>query len=544
MLASPAGANVWHVNNRASNASDDNPGTEEAPLRTINAASTNENFEAGDTILVHPGIYDEGVVPTAEGPDWPSRVYLPKKTVLTSTGGPGETFIVGRHGSDSYDLGSDAVRCMTISASAAGTVVSNLTICGGATSNADRSYGSGGGVSVGGLQSFIVDCVISNCTAYKGGGTYYGKVVRCRFINNKARGSSTGNCGAAANKSYLLNCVVDGCNGTQASGKAAALSDGMAVNCTVVNCKDGVSTGKYYNMVFSAISGVVNTKGATMGVHTTPDANGWYQVVGSGVNDYRLIVGTGGDEMACEVSYASSQLSMPAEYAGTDYAGNPYPSSGTCLPGAVQATATVKGGGIQASGADLFVDGKRLAAGGYMFAEAWPTQWQISAAPPAGQHLWAFSRAVAQGGRIFPQLDDTAWFMPSPETANVTTTQPLFATVAYWVNPDESVGSDSNDGSESAPFLTLQKAMDRVGGSDSSYKIIFAAEGDYNKGGDTIASSQGNGWTLTNRLCVASGIRYVRVKGAGIGKSFISGASMYCVKGESGKTLHGSERGH
>ena len=49
----------WHVNNRAANASDDNPGTEAEPFRTINAATTNINFTAGDTVYVHPGVYNE-----------------------------------------------------------------------------------------------------------------------------------------------------------------------------------------------------------------------------------------------------------------------------------------------------------------------------------------------------------------------------------------------------------------------------------------------------------------------------------------------------
>ena len=38
---SASAANVWHVNNKAPNASDTNPGTEAEPFLTINDATTN-----------------------------------------------------------------------------------------------------------------------------------------------------------------------------------------------------------------------------------------------------------------------------------------------------------------------------------------------------------------------------------------------------------------------------------------------------------------------------------------------------------------------
>ena len=78
---------------------------------------------------------------------------------------------------------------------------------------------------------------------------------------------------------------------------------------------------------------------------------------------------------------------------------------------------------------------------------------------------------------MYPQMDDTIWFTPSPETANVVTVQPLFASAAYYVNPDPDVGSNDNDGlSAETPFATLQKAMSKCSTSERS--VIYAADGD------------------------------------------------------------------
>jgi len=59
------GGTTWVVNNQAPGAADDNPGTEEKPLRTIQAAA--DRAQPGDTVLVHEGIYREQVVPPRGG---------------------------------------------------------------------------------------------------------------------------------------------------------------------------------------------------------------------------------------------------------------------------------------------------------------------------------------------------------------------------------------------------------------------------------------------------------------------------------------------
>ncbi|QUY44686.1 right-handed parallel beta-helix repeat-containing protein [Acaryochloris sp. 'Moss Beach'] len=70
------------VAQQQSSASDRNPGTENKPFRTINAAA--QQAQPGDTILVHAGIYRERVIPPRSGnPDQPI-VYeaVPGETVV------------------------------------------------------------------------------------------------------------------------------------------------------------------------------------------------------------------------------------------------------------------------------------------------------------------------------------------------------------------------------------------------------------------------------------------------------------------------------
>jgi len=56
---------VWVVSQNHPTASDQNPGTQNAPLQTISAAA--QKAQAGDVILVHKGVYRETVKPVANG---------------------------------------------------------------------------------------------------------------------------------------------------------------------------------------------------------------------------------------------------------------------------------------------------------------------------------------------------------------------------------------------------------------------------------------------------------------------------------------------
>lgn len=62
---------AYHVNNRHAKASDENPGTEELPWKTINHAA--QVLQAGQKVIIHGGVYRERVDP-ASGGESPARM--------------------------------------------------------------------------------------------------------------------------------------------------------------------------------------------------------------------------------------------------------------------------------------------------------------------------------------------------------------------------------------------------------------------------------------------------------------------------------------
>ena len=75
----------YHVAKNNSGASDENTGTQEAPFLTIQKAAT--LAEAGDTIIVHEGIYRETVNPVHSGTAEMPIIYMPyQDDVVTISG--------------------------------------------------------------------------------------------------------------------------------------------------------------------------------------------------------------------------------------------------------------------------------------------------------------------------------------------------------------------------------------------------------------------------------------------------------------------------
>ena len=523
---SATAANTWWVDDDNYNASyGDDPaayiaagydGTAEAKaFGTIQAAV--DKASSGDTIRVKEGFYDKGGRKSSSS-DCYSRVVITKLLTILAVDGREKTFIVGAPDSagDSYGMGDNATRCIYCNVSSGGTRIEGFTICNGRTGTSDNAKGYGGGVlsaSSDGVNMNVTDCTISNCVAVAGGAARYGRFYRCLISDCYATDRVS-----ATHASYLHSSIVTHCS--ERSGSSYGIIQGAkAVNCTFFANKNRIGTPTLYNCIIAG-----DGNGEPSGTaSTTTASDGYYQLFAPAFGDYRPVAGSRASTLGSLSNIKQVTVYGYAYDSGTltDYNGNTYPTSGTIAAGAIQEVASAPAGGavqFNTEGSGFEVDGHFARSGDYAYAEAYPTQWQAKAAAPEGRYIFCYARDSQDGGRKHPQMDDTVWLTPPPETSRITTNSAVFASAALWVNPKDGVGSDSNAGTSSAaPLKTLQAALDKC--ASSTYTVIFAAEGDYNEGGKIHASTH----PLTNRVYVASD-KHVFLRGAGAGKSFITGA--------------------
>ena len=199
--------------------------------KTIKEALESENLTAAaewNLIHVAPGTYSNGVMGTENNL---SRVVVPKNVCLYADEGPEKTFIIGRASdnppnANCQGCGIGAVRCVTLEP---GSRIEGFTLTGGRTYAVDATTSgagrTGGGVYCSNKSGLVVDCVISNCIAVRGGGGSGGTYIRTHIVDNRATGLGSGlylgcdlyscvfnnNSGIgfyhAGNKSYIRNCV-------------------------------------------------------------------------------------------------------------------------------------------------------------------------------------------------------------------------------------------------------------------------------------------------------------------------------------------------
>ena len=204
----------WYVN---PNGSDVNNGfTAATPLRTLAAACA--KAVAGDTVHAAPGTYAEGEVLALSSHAIPSRVYVKTDVTLVGDEGPEKTVIRGELDTETPDVlederlaqfacGPKAMRCAYVGTRG---LLKGFTITGGRTRGSVEGYHhysddySGGGVLGTGDQSQVVDCIISNNVAYRGGGARYVYLKKCRVSGN----SGLYMCGSAG-ESSAFGCVFD-----------------------------------------------------------------------------------------------------------------------------------------------------------------------------------------------------------------------------------------------------------------------------------------------------------------------------------------------
>ena len=489
-----AAANTWYVDDAKYGASGAGTSPETA-FGTIQEAVTAAS--AGDTVLVAPGTYNRGST-KASGDSTSSRVVIDKDITVKSIEGAAKTIIVGAPdftGEPLHGLGPDAVRCVAMSAT--GSVLEGFTLTGGyvyQSTGSDSFTVRGGGVNIaiGNNNNihkpFVVDCVISNNVATRGGGAFGGTLVRCFVAENRVynTASNTTRNGAGARSGRYYNCVFTR-NDDPNSQCGSTVSWIIAmVNCTVMGNHSNPSVVTDFSSSSPAcvwnsiIHHNAGNLSSSMAQENSITSGTDYLVVSPIMDDWRPITGSTADGTGSLEGLAT----IPEEYRDKDFYGNPRTTDGTVCIGAVEGAVTPKGGRITFATTSTTLDGHAISRPTlYHHAAEWPAQVYLK--PTAAAEGLAFFGHVAEEKvgtaasvwyTLFNDRDGGRW-MTLPDADTTINITPTFTTL-LWV--DCASTATEPDGSAAAPFPTIQQAVDCA--VSGNYRVIRVKPGTYDTG--------------------------------------------------------------
>ena len=248
--------NDWYVD--AVNGSDANdglrPGAAHA-FKTLAHASTNALMEAGATVYVAEGVYNEGVVPPALGVDsTDSRMMVKYKINFVASGRREATIIEGASSKNSDSgIGEGAVRCCLMrGGSLRGFTLRNGNVNVGSTAEDDK----GGGIRCSSSEAYAYDCEIHHCNAVRGGGAQGVRLVRCYLHDN------TNNTTGVEPARSFAGTGAFACSGYNTVVEGDCYTGATWLNCTLTGKCWGAGT-TFYNCYIgadgSAGSGVAAT---------------------------------------------------------------------------------------------------------------------------------------------------------------------------------------------------------------------------------------------------------------------------------------------
>jgi len=452
--------------------------------RTIQAAV--DAASASDTILVRPGVYDEG---TRISPDsyLYNRLVCTKNLTIESTDGAATTIIMGaRDATDtSYQgTGAAAVRCVYMTV---GTL-KGFTLTGGASGSetTDVIHCRGGGLySPNASTPVLYDCIVSNNAARRGGGAYGGTFHRSLISGNYASQN-----GAGVRFSRLYDSLIVFNKDSGAVAYSQSTND--VVNCTIARnthraleqaaasnsilAENGTGTQGNYHIINSVVDFTPQANYFTNCVIT---ANARFVDPANG--NFRLLA----DSPALDAGDPALFGWAAAPAGRTDFYGNVRIQSAQLDIGAIE------GAYAGASVATTVSGSGSLAPSGTHVLPTLPTQLVFTATANSGAAL----RHFTVNGAKMPDSGDTF-------TLNITrpggyTVQAVFLAARY---VDASEGDDANDGTSPATaWRTLQYAVDTapVGG------MVLAAPGTYAEG-VTWNKSHSNRVSITRNVVLKS----------------------------------------
>ena len=476
-------------------------GTLEHPFRTLQKAVTMAETQVsgktvGAVVFAAQGTY-------AEGGDWnaycSNRVSFAKHLRLKGAGA-GKSIIKGKLDLTSDDHGDDgrgkaAMRCAYVSGGAIQGFTLDEGRCvwnGGSTADYQGTYA--GGV-YGYNNPVIADCIITNCSAVRGGSVYQAGIFRTLITDCHVDGTK---------KSTLHSCLLDKPLDCKLLG-----SDSMTYQCTGIgNSVNSAWGGNWITSVNSIAAGGPSLTKSHAYYWSGCCIDGFssyaeYTPTGNTVADPQFVDASTGDYRVLSTSVAQTCGVFPADYwtyYSDDFNGNQI----------------------------LFADGKPM-AGAFQVPVSVVV---VQSAGTAGQISCAGTNIVEQGDSLTITVADgtrhaidisvngslvgaTEWTYEPPAAgqAGGVRVEAVFST-NWYVNAVELVGSDSNDGFTSeTPFRTLARALSNPALLQGD--CIHAAAGVYEEG-DMEQKYYGNNDQRTTRVraCVDEGITLVGDEGA------------------------------
>lgn len=490
-------AGTWHVDEKSTAESPD--GSAGAPYRTIQAAvdAAEASGDAELVVKVAPGTYASGERADSNGAK--NRVVITKKLTLESTGSRDDTFIVGAlDDSNAHGLGAGSVRGICVDGSAAaGTVIRGFAFrdCSASDSSTIGGYGGAVCFTEESGSVYVKDCSAVDCAACYGGA--FCGVVAIRSLVKGCHNDNSGSKGSAMYKCKAYCCLIVSCGSKTSYAEYILQGDGPYVNCTAVGNNGSLLRCSASQLMYNSISTLAsrqefdgtNAGGANDIIESSNggakianykqaanNTDAFYSLlVAPMLGDYRPVAGgaaeEAGDSQWCAFDW------IPEGDRNLDYFGNPRVVNGKLDAGAIQGAVPTVGGVLRQT---EVVPTSATAADynrqWYARGETWPTMLRIT--PPEGTYcceLWNDASGTLKTVR-YADYDGGFWQTPPPEGAKWRMAF-VPATATLWVDANST--AESPDGSEAAPYQTIQAAVDAAGGEATDYTIINVKPGTY-----------------------------------------------------------------
>lgn len=544
-------AGTWHVD--ANSTATLPTGSPEAPFATIQEAvdAAEASGDAELVVKVSPGTYASGENEDSRGAK--NRVVITKKLTLESTGSRDDTVVVGAlDAGNAHGLGAGSVRGICVDgADAAGTVIRGFAFRNCSASDSSSIGGHGGAVcfTEDSGSVYVKDCSAVDCAACYGGG--FRGVVAIRSLLKGCHNDNSGSRGSAMYKCKAYCCLIVSCGSKSSYNEYILQGNGPYVNCTAVGNSGSLLRSSSSQLIYNSISTLASRQefdstscGGANDVYEYDKgtiANG--KVVKTNTTDfYKLLVAPLADDYrpvadGAAEGYGDPQWCaldwIPEEDRDLDYFGNPRIVNGRVDAGAIQGTVAVSGGTLKRTESVPTTGESTYSCAWYANGETWPKMVRITPSPGT------FCSELKDGSgnvKSVRYADRNGGFWQTTPVSGVWSLTEIAATATLWVDANST--AETPDGSEDAPYKTIQAAVDAAGDGAADYTFISVKPGVYETGSTDAIS-------CPSRVAIVQKNVFVRAVGEGeavIRGQFASGETAYgegavrCVAIDLGET--------